>query len=143
MSLVSFAFTGMAGAADSPATSLPGAPAADGTFYAGTSPKTYRPFYATPTDAPAPANWKDATAYCETLEASGHADWRLPTKEELDTLYQNREEGSLKNSFGSDWYWSSTPNASYVGMVWQKKFSSGVSEAFSEVSTAAVRCVRS
>lgn len=32
-------------------------------------------------------NWEDAKAFCENYEAAGYNDWRMPTKEELMSLY--------------------------------------------------------
>jgi Protein of unknown function (DUF1566) len=32
-------------------------------------------------------NWKDATAYCKNFAGGGFADWRLPTMQELEGLY--------------------------------------------------------
>ncbi len=31
--------------------------------------------------------WPDAVEYCENLELAGHSDWRLPTLDELQGLY--------------------------------------------------------
>jgi hypothetical protein len=38
-------------------------------------------------DNGADINWEQAKKYCESFEAGGHKDWRLPTNEELKTLY--------------------------------------------------------
>ncbi len=32
-------------------------------------------------------SWKDAKAYCENFNAGGYKDWRMPTQEELSSLY--------------------------------------------------------
>jgi len=38
-------------------------------------------------------NWKDAKTYCETLSAGPYKDWRLPTTEELASLYDAGKTG--------------------------------------------------
>lgn len=35
-------------------------------------------------------SWSAANAYCENLTAYGYSDWRMPTLEELQTMYNNR-----------------------------------------------------
>ena len=35
-------------------------------------------------------SWTAANTYCENLTAYGYSDWRMPTIEELETMYQNR-----------------------------------------------------
>lgn len=76
----------------------------------------------------------EAAKYAKKLngkKALGHDDWRVPTKAELDMLFQNREKGALKGTFdftGSypfGWYWWSTPNlATYA---YGQRFSDGLS----------------
>ncbi|MBQ0016572.1 MAG: carboxypeptidase regulatory-like domain-containing protein [Bacteroidales bacterium] len=68
--------------------------------------------------APDPGNfmgWGAANAYCENLTAYGYTDWKLPTVEELETMYANRgviggfETDNVRN--GDTYYffyWSST-----------------------------------
>lgn len=34
-------------------------------------------------------NWDTAKSYCENYSAGGHTDWRLPTLEELGTIYDH------------------------------------------------------
>lgn len=36
-------------------------------------------------------SWSAANSYCENLTCWGYSDWRLPTIEELETMYQLRE----------------------------------------------------
>lgn len=35
-------------------------------------------------------SWTAANSYCNNLTAYGYSDWRMPTKAELETMYQNR-----------------------------------------------------
>ena len=54
---------------------------------------------------PSSKTWKRATSYCDNLTLSDSRNWRLPTKSELLTVYENKEKFSnLQNSV----YWSSS-----------------------------------
>src|SRR5947209_3092432 len=83
----------------------------DGTIYAGISPDTHKPMYATPADAALTMEWTQAMKYAEELDAHGHRDWRVPTKGELNLLFNNRAAiGGFdeSGSYPAGWYWSST-----------------------------------
>lgn len=41
--------------------------------------------------------WADAKTYCQNYSAGGYNDWRMPTSNELATLYGNREKISGKD----------------------------------------------
>ena len=41
-------------------------------------------------------NWREANEYAMHLRLGGYADWRLPTIEELEKLYDPEEGGSYK-----------------------------------------------
>lgn len=51
-------------------------------------------------------DYSSAKAMCKGSTLGGYTDWRLPTKEELMMLYNNRE---LIGGFFPDLYWSSSP----------------------------------
>ena len=67
-------------------------------------------------------NWYDAKEYCEDLELAGHKDWRLPTLNDLKTLYDPKATNSTPHYYDyptdlhipelfeltSDHVWSST-----------------------------------
>jgi len=57
--------------------------------------------------------WDDATTACEALGDG----WRLPTKDEMDVLYLNKNS---IDGFASDIYWSSTENN--AGLSWYFSF---------------------
>lgn len=82
----------------------------DGTVFAGVSPSTGRPLYVLPADAPLKMKFKDAVAYAaQASDGNGRKGFRLPTRNELYLLYQNRDKGALKGSFAEACYWSSNP----------------------------------
>jgi hypothetical protein len=63
------------------------------------------------------ANWDDARLACFSLNIEGKTGWRLPTKEELNEIYES------DNDFQKSYYWSSTENnGSYA---WDQNFGSG------------------
>jgi hypothetical protein len=51
--------------------------------------------------------WRDAVAYCRTLNTGGYNDWRLPDEKELDLMYKNLKTKKL-GGFSNDDYWSSS-----------------------------------
>ena len=77
-------------------------------------------------------NWYDAKIYCKKLGA----EWRLPTKDELNMFYENKEEiGGFANSY----YWSSTDGN---GQAWVQDFDDGVQFSEYKYATHFVRAVR-
>ena len=78
-------------------------------------------------------NWHEAKIACKTLRKG----WRLPTKDELSMLYENKEEiGGFANYF----YWSSTEFAS--SNAWGQGFGSGFQDFNNKDLTYYVRAVR-
>jgi hypothetical protein len=63
------------------------------------------------------SNWDDARLYCFALNIDGKTGWRLPTKEELNEIYES------KNDFVGLYYWSSTEINNYL--AWSQSFSNG------------------
>ncbi len=51
------------------------------------------------------ANWGTSKSMCENSIVGGYTDWRLPTKEELMILYNNKD---IIGGFEKDSYWSSS-----------------------------------
>ena len=97
----------------------------DGSIYAGVSPDTGKQMFAMPTDACVAMSFNEAAKYAKKLNTEntlGHDDWRVPTKAELNVLFQNKEKGALKatfnvtGSFTAGWYWSSAPG--YLYSAW-------------------------
>jgi hypothetical protein len=128
----------------------------DGTIFAGISPDTNKPMYVTAEDATMSMDFNAAAKYAKKLKAHGHNDWRVPSKAELNVLFQNREKGALKGalnltgSLPDGWYWSSSFN--YYSELrqrlikddcpWRQHFKKGYQKQVTKDGTASVRCVR-
>ena len=84
-------------------------------------------------DFPNTMNWEDAKKACENLGRG----WRLPTKDELNTLYINKDK---IGGFANDDYWSSTEYYSNYN-AWDQYFDSGLQDNYSKGSRSNVRAV--
>ena len=67
-------------------------------------------------------------------------DWRLPTKEELHVIFNNKERIPSLDPDG--WYWSSSEYSSYTGCVWTERFSDGHQFYVTKNYSYKVRCLR-
>ncbi len=78
-------------------------------------------------------NWHEAVEACKKLGQG----WRLPTKDELNMFYENKEEVG-----GFDYlnYWSST-EVDYVS-AWRQYFGSGNQGGSGKYTAIYVRAVR-
>jgi len=85
---------------------------------------------------------KDANApaakACNDLTTGGKTDWFLPSKDELNELYAQRNLTGINITTG--WYWSSSQNGS--DLAWGQSFSDGLQGYSSKVNTLSVRAVR-
>ena len=80
-------------------------------------------------------NWDDAMKACADLGDG----WRLPTKDELNLLYENKEKiGGFTNDAG---YWSSTETG--LSFAWLQDFIDGKPWSFFKTTPILVRAVRS
>jgi hypothetical protein len=98
----------------------------DGTVLAGISPDTNKPMYATPADASLTMTFNEAQEYAAKLDAHGHKDWRVPTKAELNVLFNNRAAIGGLDITGSNpagWYWSASPFNYWI--AWCQRLSDG------------------
>ena len=112
---------------ESPAEMKIGDKMPDGTVFAGISPDTGKPMYAAPADAPLTMKFNQATVYAAKLDTHGHKDWRVPTKAELNVLFNNRAAVGGFNVTGSNpasWYWSASPN--YKWNAWGSGSATGI-----------------
>ena len=62
--------------------------------------------------------WGDAMKACADLGDG----WRLPTKDELNLLYENKEK---IGGFAGNYYWSSTEHGININEAWNHGFSNG------------------
>lgn len=88
-------------------------------------------------------NGRYAAKICADYRGGDKDDWYLPSKEELDLIYENLYKSGLGN-FDNYYYWSSTEtNAHYV---WARNFQSGKQYSFIKdkpYASIRVRAVRS
>lgn len=89
-------------------------------------------------------NWKRAKKYCDKLELGDLKDWYMPTIEQLNSLYEERDK--IYNGFGGEFYWSSS-TFSDKKYIWKysyvKDFEEGdIKKSVKEFEQARVRCVR-
>ena len=125
-----------------------GARMKDGTIFAGMSPDTGLPMFATPDDAPLSGigqagTYAEAQEYAKNLDAHGHKDWRVPTKRELSVLFNNRAKiGNFVpgGEYPSGWYWSSTEGDRSFMHV--KQFNGGPMDLNVKDCQSRLRCVR-
>ena len=77
--------------------------------------------------------WMDAIKACENLGDG----WRLPTKDELNILYENKDKIGGFAYYG---YWSSTEDDNYN--AWFQSFYDGYQDNSNKYLTSYVRAVR-
>ena len=79
-------------------------------------------------------NWDDAMKACADLGGG----WRLPTKDELNILYENKDK---IGGFANEYYWSSTESDNNYAWFQDLEYGSQHVNLF-KVSTGYVRAVR-
>ncbi len=115
----------------------------DGTVYAGISPDTGKAMYTTPADAPLIYTFNEAKEYAVSLDPYGHRNWRVPTKSELNVLFNNRAAiggFDLTGSYPSGWYWSASLQHR-TWHRWDQRFSDGFQDTNLSDFRSSVRCV--
>lgn len=78
-----------------------------------------------------------AAQLCSNYQGGGYGDWYLPSKYELDLLYQQK---AAVGGFASAVYWSSTENDS--DSSWVQYFGSGSTSPIPKYDTQRVRAIR-
>lgn len=82
-------------------------------------------------------NWQQAMDACDALTYGGFTDWYLPSKAELNAMY---EQKSSIGGFSNTYYWSCTfYNMDYA---WSQYFDNGGQGGYYKSCTYRVRCVR-
>ena len=92
--------------------------------------------------------WKQALAYAEGLTLAGYSDWRLPNRNELQSLVDYSRRGPsinplLETNTLSSCYWSSTTHAYGIGPAWFVDFDLGAVYNHEKTVICCVRAVRS
>jgi hypothetical protein len=92
--------------------------------------------------------FSEAEAACKACMLEGHTDWRLPTREELQSLvdynrYNPAIDPELFPETPANYFWSSSPDASDPGYAWVVYFYHGYVHLYYRYSSAFVRAVRS
>ena len=90
--------------------------------------------------------WANAITTCENLTLGGYSDWRLPNIRELKSIVdKTRANPAISPNFtaiASNYYWSSTTNASVPSGAWVVYFGNGNDAWDDKASSNYVRCVR-
>jgi len=92
------------------------------------------------------ATWVEAIEKCESLNLSGHSDWRLPNINELKSIVDRSKENpaiveTFQNNYSS-YYWSSTTYEGSSGGAWLVYFGYGLVYSDGKSTNGYVRCVR-
>lgn len=120
----------------------------DGTIFAGLSPTTGRPLYATASDAPLRLDFKAAAAYARKLSEGRHNNWRQPSRKEWRLLHNNKDKGALKKAFPfgakppQDWYWAGDAGNVCYGSAFRFRDGKSGNTDHSKTAPTSVHCVR-
>ena len=78
-----------------------------------------------------------AAKLCVDYRGGGYNDWFLPSRDELNVLYQNK---TLIGGFIDDYYWSSSERD--INNAWYRRLSNGYFDYYDKITTYRVRAVR-
>lgn len=83
--------------------------------------------------------WQEANEICKNLNLNGYNDWHLPSKEELNKLYANKE---IIGGFARNAYWTSSSSEDDTTDKVNQIFINGNQARFTQSSKFLVRPVR-
>jgi len=97
--------------------------------------------------APGTYTWEEALTYCENLTLADKSDWRLPNRNELQSIVNyNTHNPVIDTTFFpgtvASGYWSSTTNASNTNGAWYVNFDIGLANSYDKSDGNYVRAVR-
>ncbi len=119
----------------------------DGTVFLGISPDNAQGLFLMPKNFENQFSDVEATRIVSRQTAYGHSDWRLPTRRELECVYNNKRHKSISAVFNTrspgPWYWVQIANNRVGGFDMRDKeyvtsYSSGTKVAVSAVRTGPV-----
>ena len=91
-------------------------------------------------------DWDEAISCCDNLTWAGESGWRLPTREELETILTDTEHNGCYWKEGlcgpCNWFWSSSSYAASTNYAWGVYFGNGNVAGFSKTYTGHARCAR-
>lgn len=80
-----------------------------------------------------------AALVCDQLVHNGFDDWFLPSKDELNILFVQKEAGRIGN-FLAEEYWSSTEDD--IDRAWQQHLGNGSTRSEIKVNSGCIRAIR-
>ncbi|WP_333606445.1 Lcl C-terminal domain-containing protein [Arsukibacterium sp.] len=91
--------------------------------------------------------WANALAAAQSHEFGGYSDWRLPNKNELESIVEERCVSPAINTAifpgtPSSWFWSSSPHADGSAYTWGVVFNGGYVDGYLKNFDFRVRLVR-
>jgi hypothetical protein len=97
--------------------------------------------------APGTYTWEQALTYCENLTLGGHSDWRLPNRNELQSIVDySRYNPAIDTTYFpgtvASTYWSSTTYAYSTNGAWYVSFGYGTVDYYGRSGNYYVRAVR-
>jgi hypothetical protein len=87
----------------------------------------------------------EAASYCQSMDYGGFTDWYLPSKNEVDLLYQNRDAIGGFDTSNPKYYWSSNEDPDDFSVSYAIGFHDGMLNGTDKGGTGfgdLVRCVR-